>query len=87
MTHEQIISSLKSLAPAAEWTLSGDDYSALNWLGEGNPPTFQEIESEHNRLLAQAEVDKVNRLAAKEAAEAKLAALGLTSEDLKALGL
>ena len=37
--------------------------------------------------LAQVEADKLARAQAKEAAQAKLAALGLTAEDLKALGL
>ena len=37
--------------------------------------------------LAQSEEIKASAKAAKEAAEVKLAALGLTAEDLKALGL
>ena len=37
--------------------------------------------------LAQAEADKLAKVRAKEAAQAKLAALGLTGDDLKALGL
>jgi len=37
--------------------------------------------------IAQAEENKAAAKAAKEAAEAKLAALGLTADDLKALGL
>lgn len=37
--------------------------------------------------LAQVEADKLARAQAKEAAQAKLAALGLTADDLKALGL
>jgi hypothetical protein len=37
--------------------------------------------------FAQAEADKLAKAQAKEAAQAKLAALGLTTDDLKALGL
>jgi hypothetical protein len=56
-------------------------------------PTAQELaEAEANRIKteqqdAQIEADKAEALAKKVLAEAKLAALGLTAEDLKALGL
>jgi hypothetical protein len=63
-----------------------------------NIATGEEIEREMNaQELAQLEADQADSLARKEAeaakaeakasAEAKLAALGLTSDDLKALGL
>jgi hypothetical protein len=63
-----------------------------------NIATGEEIEREMNaEELAQLEADQADSLARKEAeaakaeakasAEAKLAALGLTSDDLKALGL
>ena len=56
-------------------------------------PTAEELaEAEANRIKteeedAQIEADKAEALAKKVLAEAKLAALGLTAEDLKALGL
>ena len=56
-------------------------------------PTTQELaEAEANRIKteeqdARIEADKAEAVAKKEAAEAKLAALGLTTDDLKALGL
>jgi hypothetical protein len=63
-----------------------------------NIATGEEIEREMNaQELAQLEADQADSLARKEAeaakaeakasAEAKLAALGLTTDDLKALGL
>lgn len=33
---------LRSLRPGAEWTLNGDDYSGLVWIGPGDPPTEDE---------------------------------------------
>jgi hypothetical protein len=41
----------------------------------------------HANYLAQIEAEKLAKAQAKEAAQAKLAALGLTPDDLKALGL
>lgn len=87
MTHEEIVAALNYLAPKAQWTFAGNNYADLNWLSEGNPPTLAEIKTEIANLetkKAQAKIDKEN---AKIAAEAKLAALGLTGDDLKALGL
>ena len=63
-----------------------------------NAETGEEIEREMNaQELAQLQIDKANSelekqayaeaVAKKSAAEAKLAALGLTADDLKALGL
>jgi hypothetical protein len=31
--------------PEAEWTLSGSDYSGLEWLSEGEAPTEAELEA------------------------------------------
>jgi hypothetical protein len=56
-------------------------------------PTAEELaEAEANRIKteeedAQIEADKAEALAKKVLAEAKLAALGLSSDDLRALGL
>lgn len=46
MNNETIAKALTNLVPDAEWTLSGDDYSNLNWLSEGVPPTVEQIEAE-----------------------------------------
>jgi hypothetical protein len=87
MTHEEIIEALQSLAPKAEWTFAGDDYSKIEWLSEDPKPTLKQIEAEVANLEAKKAEAKINGEAAKIAAEAKLAALGLTADDLKALGL
>ena len=73
--------------PNAEWTLNGDDYKGLTWLSDTPKPTkstldglWQEVQ---NLVAAEAQA----KIDAKISAQAKLAALGLTVEDLTALGL
>lgn len=70
---------LKSLRPGAEFTYDNEDLATVRW---NDPsvvtPTQAEVDAELARL-AQEELDK------KAAAEAKLVALGLTPDDIKAL--
>lgn len=72
---------IKSLRPNTEWSLNGDDVKNIIWhTKDVEPLTTAEVKAEIIRL----EQEKV---AKKAAAEAKLAALGLDADDLKALGL
>jgi len=70
---------LTSLRPGKEFTFNDEDLTTIRW---NDPdvvtPTQAEVDAELARL-AQEEADK------KAAAEAKLATLGLTPEDFKAL--
>ena len=79
---------IKLLRPTAEFSFQNEDYSTIKWdILEGDAPTQEEIDAAIEQVKAdeaQAELDKA---AKKTAAEAKLAALGLTTDDLKALGL
>jgi hypothetical protein len=53
-----------------------------------NVETGETVKRELNaEEIAQQEIDEANYLAAKATAEGKLAALGLTTDDLRALGL
>jgi len=76
------------LKPGSEFVIHNEDYSTIDWIVlEGDAPTLAELETANQTIKAaeaQAEADKA---AAKAAAEAKLVALGLTVQDLKALGL
>ena len=36
---------LQALKPGAQWVLSGEDYSGLEWLGSGQQPTEQEVKA------------------------------------------
>ena len=77
---------LEMLIPQGGWIITGDEYEGIQ---------FSECESitkaQFTAGFAQYDAWKAEQdaaiLAAKSAAQAKLAALGLTTDDLKALGL
>lgn len=79
---------IKKLRPTAEFSYMGNDYSTIKWdVLEGDAPTQAEIDDAIKQVKvdeAQAELDKAEK---KAAAEDKLMALGLTFDDLRALGL
>ena len=79
---------IRKLKPNAEFSFIDEDYSTIKWDKlQGDAPTQAEINVAIEQVKAdeaQAELDKA---AKKAAAEAKLAALGLDADDLKALGL
>lgn len=77
---------LTMLCPEKEWVIYGDDFDSITWI-KGEPISKAEFEAGFAKYDAwkaeqdaKAEADKVN-------ATAKLEALGLTADDLKALGL
>jgi hypothetical protein len=71
----------------SRWTLNGDDYEGLTWLSDTPKPTKEELDDLWDEVLSDLQAKKKAKEAAKAAAQAKLAALGLTLEDLQALGL
>jgi hypothetical protein len=38
--------------PEAQWSLSGDDYATLQWIGPGDPPTMEELQTAWAQLEA-----------------------------------
>jgi hypothetical protein len=87
IAHNEIIEALSNLCPTAEWTLEGDDYLNIVWASDLAKPTLAEIETEIAAIPIRKAQAETQAIAAKETAQAKLAALGLTTDDLKALGL
>jgi hypothetical protein len=77
---------LSMLCPTTEWVITGNDFDAIQWIkGEQITKTqFEEGFAQYDAWKAEQDAAVV---AAKEAATAKLVALGLTTDDLKALGL
>ena len=73
--------------PDSYWTLNGDDYAGLTWVSDTPKPSKATLDGlwEEVQDLITAETEA--KAAAKAAAQAKLEALGLTVEDLQALGL
>ena len=78
---------MEMLISTGGWVIYGDDFDSIRY-DEGVTPItkkqfddgFAQVDAFKAEQEAKAEADKV-------AAQAKLAALGLTADDLKALGL
>jgi hypothetical protein len=88
MTFDELAKTLNFIRPKAEWALRGNSLEDLEWLDKLQiKPTEQEIAAGFAQYDAWKAEQEAEQAAAKAAAEAKLAALGLTSDDLKALGL
>ena len=70
--------------PGAQWTLSGNDYDTLIWHDDTPKPTRQELDDAWP-AVQQAQADAVAaKEAAKQSAVDKLAALGLTVDEISA---
>jgi hypothetical protein len=75
---------LQMLRPEGGWIMHDNDYDKIQWL-ECAPVSRTDFDAGFAQYdVWKAEQEEAKR-AAKAAAEAKLAALGLTPEDLKAL--
>jgi len=85
MEHTDKLNAIRHIRPNASFIIRGDE---VEWLdSEQTEPNESEIEA---GLIAYREylIEKAQQESeAKVAAEAKLAALGLTAEDLRSLGL
>ena len=77
---------LSMLIPDGGWILNGGDYEGIVFL-ECEPITKAQFEAGFAQYDAWKADQNAKAAAAKASAEAKLAALGLTGDDLKALGL
>ncbi len=69
------------------WAVWDNDLSTAEYFDGVEPITAEEYAQGEKDYIAYLEQKQAEALAAKNAAEAKLAALGLTADDLKALGL
>lgn len=77
---------LSMLCPDTEWVITGNDFDSIQWI-KGDPITKAQFEAGFAQFDAWKAEQEAAQATAKEAAQAKLAALGLTTDDLKALGL
>ena len=78
---------LNMLLPQGGWILIGDDFDGITWVDDRPRCTKAEFEAGFAQFDAFKADQEAAAVTAKEAAQAKLAALGLTGDDLKALGL
>lgn len=77
---------LAMLIPNGGYTQMGETYEGITFI-EAEPISKEEFEAGFAQYDAWKAEQDAAKLAAKAAAEAKLTALGLTADDLKALGL
>jgi hypothetical protein len=77
---------LGMLIPTGGWVISGNDWEGVQFI-EATPITQQEFEAGFAKCDAFKAKQALDALKAKSSAEEKLVALGLTLNDLKALGL
>jgi hypothetical protein len=83
-----LVKAIQKLKPGAEFSFTNDDYSTIKWdVLEGDAPTQAEVDAAIEAIKQEEAQAEAEAAAKKAAAEAKLAALGLTADDLKALGL
>ena len=78
---------LQLLCPTAEYTIWGDDYSTIDWYGKSPAISKAEFESGFDKVEEAKKQVEAEAATKRSAALAKLAALGLEEDDLKALGL
>jgi len=85
LIHQEKLKAIQFIRPNAQFVLTGLD---INWLDKTQTqPTEEEIAQGWSDYQAKAAADKVTSEAKRSAALAKLEALGLNEDDLKALGL
>jgi len=77
---------LRYLIPSGGYQVRGEDYEGIEF-SECEPITKAEFEAGFDKVDAWKAEQDAKAEADKVAAQAKLAALGLTADDLKALGL
>jgi hypothetical protein len=77
---------LVMLCPNAEWVISGNDYDSIQWI-KGDTITQAQFEAGFAEYDAWKVEQDAQMAADRAGATAKLEALGLTVDDLKALGL
>jgi len=77
---------LQMLIPNGGWVISGDDFDGIQFL-ECEPITKEQFEAGFAQFDAWKAEQDAETTAKKAAAEAKLVALGLDLDDLRALGL
>ena len=78
---------LEMLCPAGGWIISGDDFDKIIWVDDRPRCTKDQFEAGFAEYDAWKAEQEAAQESAKAAAEAKLEALGLDADDLKALGL
>jgi hypothetical protein len=85
---DYLLKAIKKLKPNAEFSFTDNNYTTIKWdVLDGDAPTQAEIDVAIEQVKSDEIAAETKVAADKAAAQAKLAALGFTTDDLKALGL
>ncbi len=88
MNKNYLIKAIHKLRANSQFSFTNNDYLTIKWdVLEGDAPTQAEIDAAIQQIKADEITAADVAVEAKKQAEAKLTALGLTADDLKALGL
>lgn len=71
--------------PNDQWTLNADDYSELVWLSDSPKPTKSTLDNLWKTVQEDILAEKESQTATFDSAVAKLAALGLNANEIKAI--
>lgn len=83
-----LIEAIFRLRPNSQFVVYNNDYSTIEWqVLEGEAPTQAEVDAAIEQVKADEAQAKIDTENAKATAQSKLEALGLTADDLIALGL
>jgi hypothetical protein len=84
-TIKAVYKAIKKINPNATASMSGDDINTLVWENGTTPINKQQILNLIPECLAEIEAEEQNKIDKKQSAIAKLKALGLDEEEVKAI--
>ena len=76
---------LNHLCDGVQWVISGDDYDSIQWHDGSAAITKKQFDDGFSKVDAIKAKAEANKLAAKQSAQTKLAALGLTEEEVASI--
>ena len=76
---------IQTLSPNSEFVITNEDYSSIIWHWEGEPPSKSKVEAEIIKIKQNEIAAAEAKAAARASALAKLAALGLSADEIAAL--
>jgi len=80
-----IIKTIQKINPTAEVSVSGEDINTIVWENGTTPIPVADIQAMIPIVEQELKDAEANKIAKKESAKAKLAALGLDEEEIKAI--
>ena len=80
-----LVKSILKINPQAQVSVSGEDINSIIWENGTTPIPVADIQAQIPIVEQEIANEEANRIAKKESAKAKLAALGLDEEEIKAI--